>query len=106
MAAARRRDPAVDPALGGDDHLPLALVDLEPFDAYLPAIAGGAALAIFGLGLAASAVVPMAYCRHGCPTGALLEHLRLTGRSGRFTWRDGVLVGCLAIAVAAHWWPR
>jgi polyferredoxin len=87
-------------------HWPLALVDLEPFDAYLPAVAGGAALAIFAIGLGASAFVPMAYCRHACPTGALLDHLRLSGRSDRFSWRDGVMLGCLAVAAAAHWWPR
>ena len=87
-------------------HLPLALVDLEPFDAYLPAVAGAAALAIFLVGLLASAFVPMAYCRHACPTGALLDHLRLTGRSARFVWHDGVMIACLAVAAAAHWWPR
>ena len=87
-------------------HWQLALVDLEPFDAYLPAVAGGAALAIFAIGLGASAFVPMAYCRHACPTGALLDHLRLSGRSDRFSWRDGVMLGCLAVAAAAHWWPR
>jgi len=85
--------------------LPLALVDLEPFDAYLPLVAGIPALVIFGVGLAASARYPMAYCRHGCPTGALLDHLRLNRKSGSFTWRDGVLMGCLAIAAAAAWWP-
>jgi len=87
-------------------HWPLALVDLEPFDAYLPGIAGLAALVIFAAGLVTSAFVPMAYCRHACPTGALLDHLRLTGRSDRFSWRDGVMLGCLAVAAAAHWWPR
>ena len=87
-------------------HLPVALVDLEPFDAYLPAVAGTAALLIFAASLVASAVVPMAYCRHACPTGALLDHLRFHGRADRFTWRDGVMLGCLAAAAAAHWWPR
>ncbi|MFM7244263.1 MAG: FMN-binding protein [Planctomycetaceae bacterium] len=86
--------------------LPLALVDLEPFDAYLPAVAGTAALVIFAAGLVASCFVPMAYCRHACPTGALLDHLRLTGRSDRFGWRDGVMLACLGVAAAAHWWPR
>jgi NosR/NirI family nitrous oxide reductase transcriptional regulator len=86
-------------------HLPLNLVDLEPFDAYLPAVAGAAALVLFAVSLVASSFFPMAYCRHGCPTGALLDHLRLHGRSDRLTWRDGVLLGCLAVAAAVHWWP-
>jgi hypothetical protein len=86
--------------------LPLTLVDLEPFDAYLPAVAGTAAVVIFSASLLASCFVPMAYCRHACPTGALLDHLRLTGRSDRFSWRDGMMLACLAVAAAAHWWPR
>jgi NosR/NirI family nitrous oxide reductase transcriptional regulator len=85
---------------------PLNLVDLEPFDAYLPTVAGLAALAIFGASLFASWLSPMAYCRHGCPTGALLDHLRLHGQSHRVTWRDGLMLGCLAVAAAVHWWPR
>ncbi len=85
--------------------LGIALVDLEPFDAYLPLVAGIPAIVIFVVSLAASSRYPMAYCRHGCPTGALLDHLRLNRKSGAFTWRDGVLVCCLAIAAAAYWWP-
>ncbi len=86
-------------------HLPLALVDLEPFDAYLPAVAGIAALGIFVASLIGSAVVPMAYCRHACPTGALLDHVRFHGRADRLTWRDGAVLACLAVALAARWWP-
>jgi hypothetical protein len=86
-------------------HWPLNLVDLEPFDAYLPAVAGVAAIVIFAVSLIASSFVPMAYCRHGCPTGALLDHLRLHRRADRLTWRDGLLLGCLAVAAAVHWWP-
>ncbi len=87
-------------------HLPLNIVDLEPFDAYLPTVAGVAALVIFAAGLVASAFYPMAYCRHACPTGALLDHLRLNSRSDRFTWRDGAMLACLTAAALAHWWPR
>ena len=87
-------------------HLPLNLVDLEPFDAYLPTVAGAAALFIFAVSLVASCFWPMAYCRHACPTGALLDHVRLNRRSDTFTWRDGVMLACLGVAILAHWWPR
>jgi NosR/NirI family transcriptional regulator, nitrous oxide reductase regulator len=87
-------------------HLPLSLVDIEPFDGYLPTVAGIAALVIFGVSLVASAFFPMAYCRHGCPTGALLDHLRFHGKADRITWRDGLLVTCLVVAALVHWWPQ
>ena len=86
-------------------RLPLNLVDLEPFDAYLPGVAGLAALVLFAVSLVASCFVPMAYCRHGCSTGALLDHLRLHRRADRLTWRDGVMLVCLAAAAATYWWP-
>jgi NosR/NirI family nitrous oxide reductase transcriptional regulator len=85
--------------------LPIALVDLEPFDAYLPLVAGVPAIVIFVVSLVASSRYPMAYCRYGCPTGAVLDHLRLHRKSGLFTWRDGLLLGCLAVAAARYWWP-
>jgi hypothetical protein len=37
-------------------HWPLNLVDLEPFDAYLPAVAGIAAIAIFAVSVGYTAV--------------------------------------------------
>jgi hypothetical protein len=86
-------------------HLPLNLVDLEPFDAYLPTVAGAAAIVIFIASLVASSIVPMAYCRHGCPTGALLDHLRFHGQANRFTWRDGIMLAALGFAAVVHWWP-
>ena len=85
--------------------LPLSLVDLEPFDAYVPVVAGSVALMLFVVSLLASCLSPMAYCRHGCPTGALLEQLRLHGRSDQVSWRDGLLGLCLLAAVAATYWP-
>lgn len=78
---------------------PVELVDLEPFDAWLPVVAGSWVIGLAVASLLASAVWPMAYCRHGCPTGALLDHLRLHRRSDRITWRDGILAGCLVVAL-------
>lgn len=78
---------------------PIALVDLEPFDAWLPSVAGGGVLVLALVSLVFSAMRPMAYCRHGCPTGALLDHVRLHRRSDRITWRDWLLLGCLVVAI-------
>lgn len=78
---------------------PFGLVNLEPFDAYVIRVAGTATLAIFFVGLVASLFVPMAYCRYGCPTGAVLNYLRFHGQSDRLTRRDAVAIGLLALAV-------
>jgi len=79
--------------------LPFSLVGIEPFNAYLIRIAGWATVTIAIVGLVASLFVPMAYCRYGCPTGALLDFLRYHGRSDQFTPRDALAAGCLLAAV-------
>lgn len=84
----------------GMGRLDISLVDLEAFDAYVPAIAGFAAIGIAIGGLIASAFIPMAYCRLGCPTGAVLEFLRLNRLSGRFGKRDLVAIALLILVVA------
>lgn len=83
----------------------LNLAALEPFDAW---VMGGAALASASLailGLAAAPFAPMAYCRYGCPTGALLAYARTTGderRPGRKDLLALVLLGVGALALAAR----
>ncbi|MCA9071915.1 MAG: hypothetical protein KDA84_23465, partial [Planctomycetaceae bacterium] len=62
-------------------------------------IAGTATIGIFVVGLVASLFVPMAYCRFGCPTGALLGYLRFHGQSDRFTRKDAAAIGLLAMAL-------
>ncbi len=76
-----------------------SLVDIEPFDAYVPLIAGVPALVLCAGGLLASLVTPMAYCQYGCPTGALLGWLRRHGRSDRIGAGDVVALLCLAAAI-------
>ncbi|HUG67314.1 MAG TPA: hypothetical protein VMM76_06165 [Pirellulaceae bacterium] len=84
-------------------HWPLNLAGIEPFDAFFfPKIVGAASVAIALVGLIASAFVPMAYCRFGCPTGATLNHLRYNARSDRLTRRDAVAVVLLLLAVGIH----
>ncbi len=73
-------------------HLPFSLVDIEPFDAWVFRAAGWATILVAVAGLIASLFVPMAYCRYGCPTGALLNHVRWNAASDRWTPRDWLAV--------------
>lgn len=79
--------------------LPLSLVDIEPFDAWVLSIAGWPTVTIAVVGLIASLFVPMAYCRYGCPTGALLKFLRLHSQSDRWTRQDWIAVGMVLLAL-------
>jgi len=76
-----------------------SLVNLEPFDAYAWRAAGTATLAVAGIGLAASLLVPMGYCQYGCPTGAVLGYLRRHSRSDRVSTADGIAVALLLLSV-------
>jgi NosR/NirI family transcriptional regulator, nitrous oxide reductase regulator len=80
-------------------HLPCSAVDVEPFDAWLISIAGPASVIVAGAGLIAAAFVPMAYCRFGCPTGAILNFAR-GARSDRPGLRDYLALGLVIAATA------
>ncbi len=84
-------------------HLPINLAAIEPFDAYLFRIAGLAIIVVAIAGLIASLLVPMAYCRFGCPTGAMLNYLRLRGRHDRLTSRDLAALAFVLIAIALRY---
>ena len=83
-------------------HLPVNLAALEPFDAFLWKAAGGSAIVIAVVGLGASSLIPMAYCRYGCPTGALLDFLRFNGRSDRFSKRDGFALALIGLVTVFY----
>lgn len=99
-----RRIPAVTLAaafLGAILWPNLDLAGLEPFDAW---VMGGAALAsatLAILGLAAAPFAPMAYCRYGCPTGALLAFVRTTGDERRPGRKDLLALTLLAAGTLA-----
>lgn len=76
--------------------LPIDLASLEPFDAFVVRTAGWATIAIACVGLGASLFVPQAYCKYGCPTGALLEFVRSHGEKDHFGKRDAA-AACLAL---------
>jgi Na+-translocating ferredoxin:NAD+ oxidoreductase RnfG subunit len=77
---------------------PVNLNALEPFDAWLIRVAGWGTIAVAVVGLVASLFVPMAYCRYGCPTGALLKFMRFAGHGDAFGKRD---TGALLLVLAA-----
>ena len=81
-------------------NLPFDLAGIEPFDAYLIRTAGAATIAIAVAGLIAAMFVPMAYCKYGCPTGAVLAFLRSHGKADRFGRRD-VFAGLLLLMAIA-----
>ena len=75
-----------------------SLVDIEPFDAWVYSIAGWPTLTVAAIGLAASLFIPMAYCKYGCPTGALLEFLRFHAKSDVWSKRDWAALALLGFA--------
>lgn len=79
---------------------PLNLAALEPFHAWVFKAGAIASTMLAVLGLAASIFVPQAYCRYGCPTGALLGFLRSAGRHDHFSRKDWVALALLGLAGA------
>jgi polyferredoxin len=83
--------------------VPLDLAGTEPFAAYIVRSAGWATLCVAGVGLVASLFVPQAYCRFGCPTGALLNFVRTRGATDKFSARDVAALAFVALAVVLNW---
>ena len=80
-------------------HLPISLVDIEPFDAFVIRIAGWVTILVAVTGLFFSALIPMAYCHFGCPTGAMLRYLRKHGASERLTSSDFLATGLALFSI-------
>ena len=78
-------------------RLPFSLVDIEPFDAYSWRAAAWPTVLVAIVGIAFSLKVPMAYCRYGCATGALLNFVRRHSRSDRWTRADWFALSCLIL---------
>ncbi len=88
--------------------LPLRLSLLEPFDAWIWKAAGWGSIALAVVGLCAAFFVPQAYCRFGCPTGALLRFVRSSGSADHWARLDWAALGCLGLTLAgigAAWQP-
>jgi uncharacterized protein with FMN-binding domain len=70
---------------------------LEPFDAYVVRVAGWASLGIAVVGLIAALFQPLAYCKYGCPTGALFKLIRFTGEADKLGVRDWTAAGLMVL---------
>jgi len=81
-------------------NIPFDLAGIEPFDAYLLKAGMSATVWIALLGLCFSAIVPMGYCRYGCPTGALLKFVRSRGVNDSLGTKEVVAFLLILIAFA------
>ena len=88
----------------GMSDLTFSLVDIEPFDAWVFRVAGWATITIAIAGLTFSLFIPMAYCRFGCPTGAMLEFLRFNAKADHWMIRDWIATSCLALGLIMYLW--
>ena len=78
------------------------LASLEPFDGYVWEVAGGVAIAILLISLITSAFVPMAYCRYGCPTGAVLKLFEFGPLDNGWNRRDYFSFALLGLALLLY----
>jgi NosR/NirI family nitrous oxide reductase transcriptional regulator len=90
----------------GLGYLSFDLSQLEPFDAWVLKLGATVPAIIAVVGLAASVVVPQAYCRFGCPTGALFKLIAASGHDQRFRRGDGLVLVALLAASAYVGLPR
>lgn len=85
---------------------PARLSAIEPFAAYQLRTAGIATITIAIAGLLAAAVVPMAYCKYGCPTGLVLSFVRSHGKADSFTRRDVAAGAMVLLVLGLHAWHQ
>ena len=75
------------------------LAILEPFDAYVWEVSGAVIIALPLISLVGSAFVPMAYCRYGCPTGAMLKLFECQPDEQGWNRRDYISFSLLSLSV-------
>ena len=83
-----------------------SLGEIEPFDAWILGIGVAIPLTLAVVGLLASVVVPQAYCKYGCPTGALLKFVRTNNNNEQWGRRDLWAAIVLALGAAVAFFPR
>jgi thiamine biosynthesis lipoprotein ApbE/Na+-translocating ferredoxin:NAD+ oxidoreductase RnfG subunit len=84
----------------------VSLGQIEPFDAWVLGTAVALPLTLAILGLVAAVFVPQAYCKYGCPTGALFKFVRSANQAETWGRRDTWAAGILALGAALAFLPR
>jgi NosR/NirI family nitrous oxide reductase transcriptional regulator len=74
----------------------------EPFDAWTLGAATAIPLALAALGLVASLFIPQAFCKYGCPTGALLKLVRTQSERESWLRRDTGAAAILGLGALLH----
>ncbi len=98
-------------ALGGVFLAALAwprwsLGQAEPFDAWILGAGVVVPLVLAIVGLVAAVFVPQAYCKYGCPTGALFKFVRSASQTEAWGRRDTWAAAILAVGAAVVFVPR
>ena len=83
-----------------------SLGEAEPFDAWVLGTAVAIPLGLAIAGLLASVFIPQAYCKYGCPTGALLKYVRTSNADERWARRDTLAALVLAVGAVIAFFPR
>ena len=83
-----------------------SLGEAEPFDAWILGTAVAVPLGLALAGLVASVFVPQAYCKYGCPTGALLKFVRTSSTDERWARRDTLAALVLAVGATIAFFPQ
>ena len=83
-----------------------SLGQAEPFDAWVLGAGVALPLTLAVVGLVAAVFVPQAYCKYGCPTGALFKFVRSANQAESWGRRDTWAAGVLALGAVVAFLPR
>jgi len=83
-----------------------SLGQVEPFDAWVLGVGVAIPLVLAVVGLLASVVVPQAYCKYGCPTGALFKFVRSANQDETWGRRDTWAAVILSVGAVVAFLPR
>lgn len=79
---------------------------LEPFDAWSVGVNAQISFALLVVSLLITLATPQAYCRYGCPTGALLKFVRSHGSNDHWGRKEWIACGFLILLGCTYGWQN